>query len=231
MSKYKSELVIYSLNRFYKMKSKGEKKSVKEIKNNLKSNIITWLYNSGEIQHKIKGMCYRNNIPIDSKIGEDVIQESFIQLYNYNIDDLFLAYCNSPSRIVAIMTTITSRTGFRKMNDNVSPNQSVAKKILYGSNFQGNGEHLGNQLVELPVYLDDDLDLWDVIKSKLSFEDNEFLEFVLTKVYSKNVPSFGRDLKKKSNISLNEFKIKLRILQNRIRIIVDEEVKNKLNNE
>ena len=45
----------------------------------VRNNILTELYNSGELQEKVKGMCYRNKIAIDTKINEDVIQEAFLK--------------------------------------------------------------------------------------------------------------------------------------------------------
>lgn len=135
MGKYKkNDLIISTLEKYYKLRSINESITIDELKHKIKNVIITELYNTGEIQDKVKGMCYRNYINNETRISEDVIQESFMELSRHNIDDLFLAYCSDPKRILALGVSITKRTGFRKMNTEVSPNQSVAKKILFASN-------------------------------------------------------------------------------------------------
>jgi hypothetical protein len=232
-----------ALKKFYLIKAKNGDKDIDSVKRDIQSFILTQLYNSFSIQEKINGMCWRNQIRSYTKIHQDVVQESFYELSRYNIDELFLAFCDNPNRVVALCVNITKRTGFRKMNDNVSPNQSVAKKILFASNLNkmnyisttqdmvvfrnDTTDNTNNfnglkdmELFEFPDYItDDDINVMEIIKSNLTDSEKEFLQIILANVFNKKIPTYPKDLRD-SYMTLNEYKINLVMLKDRIREII-----------
>lgn len=226
----KDDHTIHCLNIYYTIRSGHENKTIDDIKLSIRDNIVSELWNSNLIQKVIPVMCKRTGISKSTKIHEDVLQESFLQLSRYNIDDMFLAYCHDPTRIIGLATTITQRTGFGKLDDHISPNQSVAKQILFASSlnqqwdksYGESGDYLFNNKIDLsytPPFLDDEIKVWDIIKSELDEEDKEFLDFLIKNIFNKKVIKYGYH-HRRTYLSLNEFKIKYRMMEFRIREII-----------
>lgn len=239
MSKYKKDdLTIYSLNRYYKMRAEVESKDIETVKLDIRNKIITELFNSKQLQERIPGMCHKNYIKYSSRIHEDVLQESFLQLSKYNIDDLFLAYCDNPDRVLGMAINITKRAGFGKMKHNISPNQSVAKQILYSSNLNSDcyietkHGHLmmnvtkGDDIVlpfvlsDIPDHLSNDLSIWEIIKPELTKDERDFLHYLLTNFFDKKTKPTYSATQRKEYLSLTEFKLQLLMLSNKIETII-----------
>lgn len=241
-SKYKkSELTQRALLKFYQMESINNDIDINEVRARICRFIITELYNSGMIHDKMNGMCYRNNIPIRSKIGEDILQETFMELSRYDQDDLFLAYCDNPRRIVALATSIATRTGFRDMKTNdTSIRRSVAKHILHTSNIQKQeylctvegsivhyGQNQNGDTLEPIVDIQIDLltiDTWKIIRDNLDTNMTIFLNFLLEHIFSKKIPTYSKKIVGKY-YSYSEYKINTMILKNTIKDIL---IKNKI---
>lgn len=245
MRKYeKSELTKKSLERFYQVISIDKNISFEESKRYVRDKIISKLFKSNQLQEKIKGMLYRNRINQYSQIGDDVLQATFLELSRYNIDDLFLAYCDNPDRILGLAVTITKRVGFGKMNTEVSPNQSIAKQILFASNLnklnfisttegtiyyeiekEGTKDVKTRILEFIPEELSDNIDVWKIILAEIDDDEKEFLEFILNNVFNKKyLQNYGEELRRKF-YSYNEYKVRRISLQNKIREILE---KNKI---
>ena len=192
----------------------------------IKEQIINQMYDNQELRTKIAGMCYRNEISLDTKIQEDVLQETFLYLWRYDTDRLIKTWCDDPKRVLALAITISVRHGFSKMNNEQSPNQSLAKKILYSSNYKSRDSINSEGSIvsedyqtEKPLYEQtEDFDVWKLINENLTEDEREFLRFILDNIYSKKRVYYGRELRKK--MSYNEYKINLLMLKNRIREII-----------
>lgn len=191
-----------------------------------KQKIVEEIYNDAELKVKIDGMCYRNNISKNTFIAEDVLAEVVIQLMKYDTIKLIEAYCDSYRRVFALAVTIATRSGFAKMNTFIHPNASVAKSILFGSNLNKTS-YLCNTTekiidkenqYDLPIINDDKL--WIEIRSHLTQEEEDFLDFILEKVMNKKYKqAYSRDLRQ-NYYSFNEYKIRRLELQNKIKEII-----------
>ncbi len=190
-----------------------------EQKKREKNRIITELYNSGEIQKKIEGMCYRNHIKPDTYIHEDCVSETFYWLSRYDTDKLIEAYNDNKSRVIGLATRIAvlkcfSKTGY--------PKHSIAHWILYSSNLQSlnfydttenhNDEDGSLSFLVLTDKEDTNAtdELFKIIRSKLTEEQNNDLEYFL------NLPKKRGQLKK-------EIKLRYKDLLTRIEEIILEQ--------
>lgn len=234
MSKYESsELQQQSLDYLFYLYSKQTGKTITDVKIDIRNRIITELFDSGQLQQKLKGMLFRNGISASTFISDDVLQTSFLELSKYDIDKLFLAYCENPKRILALIVTITKRSGFGKMNGDVSPNQSVAKQILFTSNLgnnytpDSNDGHVSRKydINEIPEYIEDENDLWEIIRSELNSDELEFLDFILKNVFNRKYTQAYSEQLRHKYYTYNEYKVRRLSLQNRITEILQ---KNKL---
>ena len=206
---------------------------LEELKRRFLNKCLKKLLQDGEITTKIKGMCYRNWVELGSGIQDDVLQETLYNLAKINFNNFFLIWCESPQRILGLAITIATRQGFSKMNNGESPNQSLAKKILFASNFKkrdwvdGEGDVMFNNqkstpLIETPNP-EEDIDVWRIIKENLNEDELDFLQYILENVYSKKRIIYGRKLRNK--LSYNEYKINFIMLKNKIKDIIK---KNKI---
>lgn len=237
---------LFSLNRFYDIKSKVEDKSVDEVKKDIQNYIISELFNDYKLKSKINSMVSRNYIPYGSLVHEDVFQETFFQLSRVDINELFLTYCDSPTRLFGLCVKICYRTGLGKLSQNISPNQSVAKQILFTSNLKNLfGElefdtindidviekneyfkpdyldEIEKKLFYIPDELKDEVKVFELIKKDLNTYELDFLYFILNNVFNKKKNVYNSDLRNKY-YSFNEYRIKLLMLTNRIKEIVEK---------
>lgn len=218
------------LYKFYSIEGKNTNQDIESVKKRIQSDIVKEFYEDGEIEKKIRGMLYRNNIRLYTQIGDDVVQETFFQLSKYDIDSLFISYCDKPSRILGLLIRIATRAGFGKLNVEISPNQSVVKQIMFASNlnkvnFNTDGSNVGDFKELIISEFNEEDTFWNIIKSELTQEENDFLYFLLTNIYNKrNTTLYGKFLREEY-MSYTEYKLNLLMLFNRIREIVK---KNKL---
>lgn len=230
-----------SIKKFWEFKSLEYNCCIEDAKIMVRNRILTELFNSNKLQEKIKGMCWRNHISQDTKINEDVLQQTFLEMSKVNINELFISYCDDPNRVLALSVTITKLSGFSNLNNDKHPNRSIAKKILFASNLN-HYDHISTTedmilyrdekmnikeifLAELPEQWKE-TDIFKLIKSNLNDEDNEFLKFLLNNVFNKKYKErYSRKLKK--YYSYNEYRIKRLYIQNKIREILEKN-KNKL---
>lgn len=206
---------------------KRQNKSRDEFLLQWKQKIALEIYHDPQLKLKIDGMCYRNNISKNTFIGEDVLGEIVIQLMKYDTIKLIEAYCDSYQRVFALAITIATRSGFGKMSEDIHPNASVAKSILFSSNLNKTSylcnttEKVidGEKQFELPYK--DNKDLWAEIRAELTDEENEFLDFILDKVLNKKYKEvYSRELRR-GYYTYNEYKIRRLELQNRIQEIIN----------
>ena len=202
----------------------------------IRNYILTTLYNEGQIQEKIKGMCWRNHIPTSTKIEEDILQNTFLEMSKVNIDELFLSFCDNPNRVLALSVTIAKLGGFSNLNDDYShPNKSLAKKILFASNLRKSihisttediimwvdDARLKNNIIfpqqQPEAYLDEPL--FQKIRQHLNQDELEFLDFMLNNVFNKKYNQHY-SFKLRKIYSFNEYRVKRIYLQNKIKDII-----------
>jgi hypothetical protein len=158
----------------------------------LKDKIITGLFYNNEFIEKIHGICKRNKIWKSTRIPEDVVNETFFHLANYDTDRLIEAYNDSPKRVFALGITIAVRKGVYKVEGH--PKHSIATYILHQSNLQqeesinptDNFENDNaytkhsvdkDSLTDTPEALE--ADLWSTIREGLDAEENLVLDYHL----------------------------------------------------
>lgn len=192
-------------------------------KERMKNKAITELYNSGEIQSKVDGMCFRNGIKKDTFIAEDVVQETFMHLSRKSADEILEMYFDNPKRLVGLCVTIAKWKGFAKHPAHQDyPKHSLANFILFASNLNHFGflstTDAGNEtdedyelnLVDEESTESSDDKMWEVLKENLDEEDLDSLNYFLT-------------IKKKQGRFKKEVKDKYIRLVNSIKRIVNEQ--------
>jgi len=240
MGKWKiTDLEKEALQKFWKYKSLEYSTSIEDARIIVRNQILTGLFTSNKLQEKIKGMMFRNQIHSSTYIDSDILQNTFMELSKSNKDEMFIAFCDDPSRILGLAVTITKLGGFSNLNDDSHPNKSMAKKILYGSNLKQ--RHYISTTEDTIIYNDDeriksifphqmpdidlDTELMNKVRLYLNDEEIMFLNFLLSNVFNKKYSSaYSYTLRKV--YSFNEYKIRRIHLQNRIKDII-----KKLNNE
>lgn len=147
-----------------------------------KNRIITAFYNSGVVQVKVEGMCFRNRIKKDTLIHEDIIQETFYWICRRPAEEIIEMFESNPNRLIGLAVRIAALKGFVKNSKNPDYyKHSLARYILFASNFQQR-EHLepcGEKIEENPFILelvDPDTDkdfnsIWDFIEPNITEEE------------------------------------------------------------
>jgi hypothetical protein len=192
--------------------------------------VVSQISRDKEFREKVDGMMTRNNIPLSTKIQEDVLQEVAYQFCKANTKMLMDLYCDSYRRIFGLAIRIATRAGFGKMNKDIHQNASVAKQLTYKSNLNQKG-HLSNtddeiiiddKTHKLPTHTLDDEDLWTYVRSRLTPDEEVFLNFLLDRVLIKKYrDSYPVKLRREA-YTLNEYKILRLSLQARIKQILKE---------
>ena len=154
-------------------------------KEEYKNNILSALYEQDIIKEKIKGMLYRNQIPYDSNMADDVLNETFYYLSRIKPDEIIEMYKDKPNRLLGLFVTICKRKCFltNKSQPNY-PKHSLTKFILYTSNFQKNisinpSENVDDDNDFSQQLSDEDVEnkkeVWEIIYSSLNKEQLTFL--------------------------------------------------------
>ena len=176
-----------------------------------KNNIITELFNSGLIQEKISGMCYRNFISRDTYIQEDILQEVFFHVSKVPVETVIEMYEDNPSRLIGLSVRIIAWKGLSGLNNTkLQPKHSVAKHILFASNLNramplslNGNENKQEYLFIEKNCLGDDADIWATFESELNEEDLAFLEtFIFNKAKGRN----RKEVKKKYECIVDKIK-------------------------
>jgi hypothetical protein len=138
-------------------------------------------------------------------------------------------HCDSYRRVFGLAMTIATRAGFGKMNKEIHQNASVAKQLTFKSNLNQRS-HLSNtddeiviedKKYKLPVVGEQE-DLWDYVRSRLTAEEEYFLNFLLDKVMSRKYRESYPVKLRRDYYSLNEYKILRLALQAKIKQILKE---------
>jgi hypothetical protein len=190
-----------------------------------KAHIITELFKSGKIHEKVSGICFRNGIKKDTQIEEDIVSETFFHLSKKKEADLQEMYEDNPDRIVGLAVRIAIRKGVLTHSQYPSyPKHSLAKFILFTSNLNQtaslspsettedgygtlNDPHI--VLADTSYEEDPEVELWKLIRSNLTEEENAFLDQVLNQ-------------KKGRGRYKMEMLARMNALKNRIKQIVTE---------
>jgi hypothetical protein len=175
-----------------------------------KNNILTELYNSGQLQHKLIGIMKRHNIPGNAEIQDDIIQTTFLHLTEYDTIKMIDAYTQNPKRILALGVTIMLRKCILKDNRYNNPKHSLAEYILYGSPLKSYNSSI-TPTDEFDEYLilstdekfediDDETDyfeLWQYVLTQLNKEEKILLNNLLlkNKVPNKDKKSLNKKIK------------------------------------
>lgn len=154
-------------------------------KEKYKNNIISALYKQPIIKEKIKGMLYRNLIPLDTNMADDVLNETFYYLSRMKAAEIIEMYENKPNRLLGLFVTICKRKCFLTNKAQPDyPKHSLAKFILYTSNFQKNISLTHSENIDddndFSQQLTDDEDdsrkeIWEIIYSSLNKEQLAFI--------------------------------------------------------
>lgn len=158
-----------------------------------KNRILTEIYNTGILQQKIQGMAFRNRINKDSYIYQDAIQETFMWLCRKQPQEIIEMYEDDPKRIIGLGVKIAVLKCFSaNKNDPDYPKHSLCRYILFASTFntmqhisstECSGEDDPNDynkvLVDRGTEEDPDKELWALIRSELTAEQNEWLTYFI----------------------------------------------------
>jgi hypothetical protein len=222
-------LYEHAYNRLIKYRALAYNMSIDEAAIDIRNTIIEQLNSDKEFKDKLNGMMMRNSIPLSTRIQEDVMQEVAYQFCKSSPKMLMDLHCDSYRRIFGLAVTIATRAGFGKMSKDIHQNASVAKQLTFKSNLNQKS-HLSNTEDEiiiddkshkLPIANIDD-DLWGYIRSKLSADEEQFLDFVLEKVLIKKYRDTYPVKLRKEYYSLTEYKILRLSLQAKIKKIIKD---------
>lgn len=165
----------------------------------LKDRIITQLYNSGIIQQKVDGICFRNHIHKDTRISEDIVQETFFHLSKKTSEEIISMYYDDGrkpdgclKRLIGLSTVIAVHKGVSSnKSDPNYPKHSLAKYILFGSNFQqlsslsptehtdDDDKHQGLVLRSHDDEEDGSAQLWAFVRERLTAGERDTLQYHL----------------------------------------------------
>lgn len=148
-----------------------------EEKEKFKDKIITDLYNSGEIQKKLKNLLIRNNFPLGFDLESDVLQNTFYYLCRISADQLIEMHLDNPRRIVGLAVSIMVRKNVLQNKVTGNPKHSLCHWIMYGSNCGEKQrdddddelsmiDNLSNEDI-----IDDDSKMWEFIYENLNDEE------------------------------------------------------------
>lgn len=164
-----------------------------------KERIISELFKSNLLHHQIIKMCDKNHIKRDSLIHEDVIAETFYHVSK--IPDEKIIDLDQQQKLLNYACCIAIRKGFLKDPNNPGYHKhSVARNILYGSNFTESNEI--NETAELE---DEHNLLFEFIREHLTEEENNFLNHIL---YDKKKRGrFKSEIKMKKDLLFEKIKM------------------------
>ena len=164
---------------------------IEDEKHIYKNRIITQLYKSGEVQKKIEGICYRNFIKPETRINEDIVQETFFWLSKKTSDEIIEMYEDNPKRLLGLAVRIAVWKGVSKKKSSNNPKHSLAQYLLFTSNYQQmdninptdnfeDGDVHNIHLIDKDSEVDNEKLMWETIRENLTQDENEFLEYVLS---------------------------------------------------
>lgn len=149
-------------------------------KEEYKNRILTALYLQPILKEKIKGMLYRNSIHYETNMSDDVLNETFYYLSRMKAVEIIEMYEDKPNRLLGLFVTICKRKCFLTNKSQPDyPKHSLAKFILYTSNFQKNISinHSENDFSQQLTDEEDDSrkEIWETIYSSLNKEQLAFI--------------------------------------------------------
>jgi len=71
-----------------------------------KNRIISSLFESGVLQNKVQGICFRKKINKDTRFSEDGVQEVFLQLCSRPADEIIEMFEDRPERLIGRLILI-----------------------------------------------------------------------------------------------------------------------------
>ena len=174
----------------------------------LKAKALTDLFNSQELQAKIKYVMIKHQIPFDASIEDDILQVTFENLAKYDTEKFVEAYQDNPKRILGLAVKIILWKGV--YIDKRIPkgfNHTIAQQILHASTFKTlqhisatvedstedfniiqigdnyNDEEITENEALLMAEEQDQIAMWQFVRSKLSVEETELLNVTLQPKY------------------------------------------------
>ena len=151
-----------------------------------KHKIISDLFLSKKVHHQVTKICARNKIHSDTKIDEDIIQETFYYLSKTSPEKIISIFNQGEVNLLGYASLIAIRKGV--LSDSKNPNyhkHSIAKHILFASNLQKceivSDDNNEEDDFTIPVAIDDNCteELWLLIRQSLSKTENTFLNQLL----------------------------------------------------
>lgn len=188
-------------------------------KQQLKDKAITDLFNSGIIQAKIKGICIRHNISLDTDIPNDILMVTFENICKYDLNKFYemISDKKNPNRLIGLATTIAVQKGvFKHKTKSKYWIHSIAQQILHASTFNTqyhinpteNDEDFNIQ-VESEIEIDetemDNENMWEYVRLKLSVDEIEILDTLL--LPESQQPKLKGEFKKQYKALLPKIKI------------------------
>lgn len=159
-------------------------------KENYKNKILTELFKSGKIHKNVELILFKNKIHQDTKIADDLVQETFYHLSKFNTDTLIEMYEDNPKRLLGLGVTIAIRKGVLKNPLYPDyPKQSLCKFILFTSSlskFNFSISDYNNEDNEILIIPNDESskaenELWKYVHKNLNDEENKLIEMLLVK--------------------------------------------------
>jgi hypothetical protein len=158
-----------------------------------KNEILTELFNSGQLQEKLVGVMQRHYLPINADLQNDIIQTTFEHLCLYDTDKMIEAYQDNPKRILALGVTIMLRKCILKDKRYGNVNHSLTTFLLYTSSFNTQNTSItptdtfDTELFTLPDIQDeqedgvDYLQMFEYLKLNLTKTENKTLLKIMQK--------------------------------------------------
>lgn len=163
-------------------------------KERIKEQALKELHQSEELRTKIDQILFRNHIHRETNILDDVFQETFYHLSRKTPEFISELYLDNPRRLLGLAIKIAIWKGVSKRKDSDYPKHSLARHILFTSNFQslkylsptetydGEGDnHSYEPLVDNDTVERETTDVMGIIRSQLDPDNLQFMDEYLQK--------------------------------------------------